>query len=133
MTSEVLAGSIRMKTDPSAAMPPTTPSPGGFGPAIRRRLRWAALLLLLALGVSAAIVVLAWPRPGSDPDRLRAQAQADLEAGRFDRAAAALARLERRGSPTIEDEMLRARVAIAGNRTEEALAALARVPDDHPL
>src|SRR5260370_26819498 len=111
-------------------MPPATPSRGGFGPAIRRRLRWAALLLMLALGLSASVVVLTWPRP--DPDRLREQAQADLEAGDFDRAAALLGRLDSLGPPTVEDWMLRARVAIARGQTEEALAALARVPDDHP-
>src|SRR5258708_5013416 len=112
--------------------PTTTPSRGGFGPAIRRRLRWAALLLVLALGLSAWVVVLTWPRPRPDPDRLRELVQADLEAGQFDRAADLLGRLDRLGPRTVEDWMLRARVAIARGQTEEALAALARVPDDHP-
>jgi len=98
-------------------------------PAFRRRLRWAALLLALAL--TAAIVVVVWH--ARDPNRLRAQVRFELEAGRFDRAALALGQLERLGPPTVDDWMLRARVAIARGRTEEALSALARVPNDHPM
>jgi tetratricopeptide (TPR) repeat protein len=63
---------------------------------------------------------------------LRAQAEAELAAGRFDNAAAALVRLERLGPPTIDDWMLRARLAIGRGRTDDALAALARVPGNHP-
>jgi tetratricopeptide (TPR) repeat protein len=98
---------------------------------VRRRLRWATLLLLLAVGLAASILVLA--RPGPSPDRLREEARSDLDAGQFDRAATALGRLDRLGPPTAEDRMLRARVAIARGRTEEALAELTRVPEDHPL
>jgi tetratricopeptide (TPR) repeat protein len=98
-------------------------------PAFRRRLRWA--VLLLALGLTAAIVVVAWP--ATDPDRLRAQVQSEIEAGRVDRAARALAKLERLGPPTVADWMLRARLAIARGRTEDALAAFARVPDGHSM
>jgi tetratricopeptide (TPR) repeat protein len=76
------------------------------------------------------IAMLAWPRPG--PEALRAQAEAELQAGRFDPAARTLERLGRFGPPTVDDWMLRARVAIARGRTEEALNALARVPDEHP-
>jgi tetratricopeptide (TPR) repeat protein len=85
---------------------------------------------LLTLVVTALVVVRFWPGP--DPDRLRAQADADIQARRFDRAAATLGRLARLGPPTVEDWMLRARVAIARDRIDEALAALARVPDEHP-
>jgi tetratricopeptide (TPR) repeat protein len=96
--------------------------------AFRRRL-WLAVLIP-ALGLAAALVVFAWKRP--DPDRLRTQIEVELAAGRFDRAAAALARLERLGNPTMDDTMLEARVAIARGRIDEALAAFARVPGDHP-
>ena len=86
--------------------------------------------MLMALALAVAIGVLAWPGPGPEP--LRAQAEAELQSGRFDPAARTLERLDRLGPPTVEDWMLRARVAIARGRTEEALDALARVPDDHP-
>jgi tetratricopeptide (TPR) repeat protein len=100
----------------------------GSRPALRRVFWWS--LLVSALGAGAAIVALAWRGPG--PDRLRAQAEAALDAGQFDRAAAALSQLERHSPPTVDDWMLRARVAIARGRTAEAVAALERVPDDHP-
>jgi tetratricopeptide (TPR) repeat protein len=109
-------------SDPAMTMPAC--------PAFRLRRRWAALFVLPALGLTAAVVVVAWPAP--EPNRLRAQVESELDAGRFEGAALALARLERRGPPTVDDWMLRARVAIARGRTEDALAALARVPDDHP-
>jgi tetratricopeptide (TPR) repeat protein len=108
-------------------MPDTVLSKGSR-PAFRPRLRWTALLLFLA--GAAAIVALVWSRPGRD--RLRAQVEAELQAGRIDRAAAALARLTRLGPPDVDDWMLRARVAIARGQTDEALAAFAQVPDAHP-
>jgi len=109
-----------------------TAMPQGSRPAFRRRQWWTALLLLLLLAVvvAAALLVRAWRRPGRDA--LRAEVEAGLNAGQFERAAAALAKLERLGAPTIDDVILRAWVAMARGRTEEALAALARVPDDHP-
>jgi tetratricopeptide (TPR) repeat protein len=100
----------------------------GTRPPSRRWLWWVALVL--TVGLAAALFVRGWSRPGRDA--LRAELEAGLKSGQFDRAAAALGQLERLGSPTIDDVMLRARVAMARGRTEEALAALAQVPDDHP-
>jgi tetratricopeptide (TPR) repeat protein len=96
--------------------------------AFRRRLWLAALIP--ALGLAAALVVFASRQPGRD--QLRAQVEAELAAGRFDRAAAALGQFERFHTTSVDDTMLRARVAIARGRTDEAIAAFALVPDDHP-
>src|SRR5262249_32259456 len=68
-----------------------------------------------------------------DPEAVYEQALGALEAGRFDAAEAALARLGRLRAPTVLDWGARARVAIARGRTDEALAALGHVPDGHPL
>jgi tetratricopeptide (TPR) repeat protein len=97
-----------------------------------RRLRWAALAVVLGLAAGGAVVVWRGDWLGPGPERLRADAEAELAAGRFDRAAASLARLARLGPPVGDDALLRARVAIARGRIEEALDELARVPDDHP-
>jgi tetratricopeptide (TPR) repeat protein len=105
-----------------------TPATQAARRAFRRRLWLAAAIP--ALGLAAALAVFAARRPGRD--QLRARIEAELAAGRFDRAAAALAQLERLGAPTVDDTMLRARVAIARGRTDEAIGAFALVPDDHP-
>src|SRR4051812_5030915 len=91
---------------------------------------WRVLLVLLVAGVgSAGWAVRAWLTP--DPETLARQAEAELEARRFDRAEAAVRRLGRLRPPTVEDWKLRARVATARGRLEDALAAWARVPDSH--
>jgi tetratricopeptide (TPR) repeat protein len=86
----------------------------------------------------AAVVLGAWGyraiRAGSpDPEALWSQAQADLRDGRFDAVDRALARLGRLREPTPPDRMLRGQLAMALGRPDEALAELARVPDDHGL
>jgi tetratricopeptide (TPR) repeat protein len=92
---------------------------------------WRVLLPLLALGVGGAGgVAVLWP-PG-DPVALARQAEAELEARRFDRAEAAVRRLGRLRRPTAEDWRLRARIATAQDRIEDALDAWAQVPDGHP-
>jgi tetratricopeptide (TPR) repeat protein len=63
---------------------------------------------------------------------LARQAEAELEARRFDRAEAAVRRLGRLRRPTAEDWRLRARIATAQDRIEDALDAWAQVPDGHP-
>jgi tetratricopeptide (TPR) repeat protein len=84
--------------------------------------------LTLALAVAGAVAV--WSRRDPDPDRLVRQAAADFESGRWGRAESALTHLR---SPTAAAWVLRAQVAIARGRTDEALTALARVPDQHPM
>ncbi len=60
-------------------------------------------------------------------------AQADLKANRFDRVEDGIARLGRLRQPNAADRMLRGQLAVARERPDEALAELARVPDDSPL
>src|SRR5437879_585762 len=87
-------------------------------------LAWTASTLVVS--ALAAWGYWAVRRERSDPETLWAQAQADLQGGRFERVEAAVARLARLREPTPRDWLLRAQLAVARNRTEEALADLAR-------
>ncbi len=90
-----------------------------------------ALYGVAAIVILAALAGLAWPRP--DANTLWQEARAEFEARRFDRAAALLKRVETLRAATPLDRMLGAQLAMAGGRVDEALADLARVPDDHPM
>ena len=68
---------------------------------------------------------------GADADAIWSEAQADLKSYRIDRAEQAVARLGRLRAPTPLDRMLRGQLALALRQPDEALAELARVPDDH--
>src|SRR5262245_1267268 len=92
---------------------------------------WLFPLLLVGAGVLAGWSYLG--ELGADPDRLWQEAQLDLQAHRLDRAEQTLARLSRVRPPTPADWMLRAQVAISRERSDEALGALARIPDRDPL
>jgi len=88
-----------------------------------------------AVGVVAAIalgglVALAWP--STDADTLWKEAKEEFEARRFDRAEALMRRVGKLREPTPLDSTLRAQLAMAADRNDEALADLARVPDDYP-
>jgi tetratricopeptide (TPR) repeat protein len=84
----------------------------------------------LILAVAVAVPIAAWSWWDSNPERLVRRATAEFEAGRWDRAEAILSRLR---SPTVDTWVLRAQVAIARGRTDEALEALSHVPDSHPM
>ena len=90
------------------------------------------VVLVVVVGALAAWVLLgeSWP---SDPDQLWRQADADSQAGRYDRVEAALARLGRQPRPPPQDWYLRAKLAMVKQRADEALADLARIPDASPL
>jgi tetratricopeptide (TPR) repeat protein len=93
---------------------------------------WRVLLPLLILSVGGgAWAVHSWGT--ADPEALVRQAEADMEARRFDRAEAAVRRLGRLRAPTAEDWRLRARVATARGQLEKALEAWAQIPDSHPV
>jgi tetratricopeptide (TPR) repeat protein len=89
--------------------------------------RWVTAALIVgtvALGAWGA-----WSRSGADPERIRQETAADLQAGRYEHAAAALARLR---DLTPRDYFLKAQVAKALRHPDQALADLARIPDDDP-
>jgi tetratricopeptide (TPR) repeat protein len=90
----------------------------------RRFLAAAVIVGAGALGAWGA-----WSRSGRNPARIRQETEADLRAGRYEHAAAALARLR---NLTPRDHVLKAKAAKALRRPDEALAELARVPDDDP-
>lgn len=98
------------------------------------RARWARVVVGLALlaGLAGASAWWLWPRrPSRDPMRLGLLRSAleEFNAGRYERAEAILARREADGVATSLDWMLRARVAEARGRLEDALRFLEHIPD----
>ncbi len=82
------------------------------------------------LGILGLVLLL---RPNPDPDRLWQDAQQSLKAGRIEDAELAAKRLAQLRPPTDSDQMLFAQVAIARERTDDALAILAKLPEASPL
>ncbi len=68
-----------------------------------------------------------------DPDRIWRMAEASIQAGRADEANRGLRLLASLRSRTAEDWLLQAQVSSALGNDDDALAALAHVPDNHPL
>ena len=99
-------------------------------PVRARWLRWTVfggLAVLVAGGLAAVL----WPSP--DPEALSKKAGNAFMARQFDRAEADLDRVFKLRTPTPFDWFLRAQILMTKDRVDEALAALARVPDDHPM
>jgi predicted Zn-dependent protease len=93
---------------------------------------------LAALGLTLAILSLGgvWALRFFRSQRLSAdavwaQAQEHLKAKRFDRVDQAVVRLRRLRQPTPLDWFLRAQLAVARDRPDQAIDYLSRVPDDH--
>src|SRR3954453_9095871 len=86
---------------------------------------------LLTLGLIAATT--SWTRSGATAETLFATADASFRAGRLDHAELALGGLEKRRPPVPVDRLLRGQVACGLDRSDEAVAELAEVPDPHPL
>jgi tetratricopeptide (TPR) repeat protein len=89
--------------------------------------RWVAAAVILGAGMLGAWG--AWSRSRANPARIRQESEADLRAGRYEHAAAALARLR---NLTPRDHVLKAQAAKALRRPDQALAELARIPDGDP-
>jgi tetratricopeptide (TPR) repeat protein len=68
-----------------------------------------------------------------DPDRLWADAERAFLAGHHGRARTALATLARLRPKTGLDWLLEAQLATAEGRSDDALAAIGRIPDDHVM
>jgi predicted Zn-dependent protease len=92
---------------------------------------------LVSIGLALAVLVLgtwgyrAMRGQRSSPDAVWAQAEADLQSGRFEQVEKAVDRLSRSREPTPLDWLLRAQLAMARNQPDQALADLSRVPDHH--
>lgn len=95
---------------------------------------WGALALAVAAlaGAGTIIVILGRNRSSVDPARLWQDAEAEVEARHWERASAALDRLDRVRPPEARRWLLRARIAQGRGRDPEALAALDRVADRDP-
>ena len=110
-----------------------TISPGSVK---QRRRPWVRAVLAITLVVGGVAAWRFWPR-GPDPDPMRLEllcaAWGELDAGRYDRAIALIDRRAAEAAPTPLDWMLRARVAEARGRPEEALGYLKHIPDTDPI
>ncbi len=95
-----------------------------------RRTSLVAMALAVVVGLGAGWR--SW-RGHPDPDRLWAEAERAFLAGDWRRARASLRHLERLRPPTALDRLLGAQLATAEDRPDEALAAIDRIPDDHPM
>jgi tetratricopeptide (TPR) repeat protein len=94
---------------------------------VRGPARWIAAALVAAVGAFGAWG--AFTHHGGDPERIRREIEADVRSGRFEHAAALLAKLR---EPTARDYLLKAQVSRSAGRADEALAALARIPNSDP-
>lgn len=92
----------------------------------RGQLRWIVVVALILGGL------LLFSRR-RDPEKLWARGEADLAAGNFRAAEAAVHTLARLRKPTVRDIMLRAQVSLALGRPDDALKALAQIPDKDGL
>jgi tetratricopeptide (TPR) repeat protein len=90
----------------------------------------AAVAMVLA---GLAVAAHRFLRPRTDPDHLWRVAEGAFLAGRWDLARSSLARLERLRPRTALDLMLEAQLAIAERNSEQAFAALSKIPDDHSI
>jgi tetratricopeptide (TPR) repeat protein len=87
-------------------------------------------MVVAGLGAAGA----AWAlRDRTDPDRLWNQAETAFLAGHWDKARESLRHLGRLRPPTGLDRMLEAQLATAEGRFDDALGAIDRIPDDHPI
>ena len=95
---------------------------------------WLVLASLLALTVAAAFFLYPSIRDRViGADAIWNEAEQAFLAGRHERVDSALVRLARLRQPLPRDYLLRAQYSMARNRVDQALADLARVPEDDPM
>ncbi len=123
------------ETSGDATGAPAKPEPNPMARGVARapgssRVRGIILVLFIAVGLGTAWLA---ARRRIDPDRLWSDAERSFLAGHRDRAREALRTLGRLRPRTGLDRMLEAQLATADGRFDEALAAIGRIPDDHPI
>jgi tetratricopeptide (TPR) repeat protein len=98
----------------------------------RRLVRMGVALTIAAAALAGAGAAwLGWL--GGDAEQVWTEAEAHVQAGRWDKARAGLRRLERLRKATAEDWLLRAQLATAVGDDAAALEALRHVSEDHRL
>ena len=93
--------------------------------------RRGVVLGVLALLAAGGLVASFWPSP--DVETLSRRAGDEFMDRRFDQAEADLARVNRLRAPTPVDWMLKAQLSMVRGRNDEAIKALANVPDGHAM
>ncbi len=95
---------------------------------------WVWRLSLCVLAAAVGYGGLRALRSGtSDPEAIWKEAEANVEAGKFDAVDSAVAQLIRLRKPNASDWYLRGQLAVARHEADAAIAFLSRVPDDHGL
>ncbi|WP_422925807.1 tetratricopeptide repeat protein [Singulisphaera sp. PoT] len=101
-------------------------------PAPKRLHRYLLLplgLVAIIVGFGGVVLLLRHGKP-LDPDAVWGQAQEQLHSEQIDAAESSLRRLTLLRKPTVLDWLLRAQVAMARSRTDEALDDLKQIKDD---
>jgi tetratricopeptide (TPR) repeat protein len=112
--------------------PELHPAPGMSSNRIRTR-RSFAWVAVISLALAIVGVVAVWPRTRVNPQRLWDEAQNALKSGDLATAQAKLVSIGRLRAPTNFDWSLRAQIAVASGRPDEALAALSHIPEGDRL
>ena len=99
---------------------------------VRRNWIWLAGSTAIALTLGFW-VYRAMRQRVSDADLIWKQAEQDFQAGQYPTVEKGLDRLKSLREPTPLDWMLRAQLAMVQNRSDEAIADLLRVPDEHEM
>lgn len=94
---------------------------------------WGVLAVATVAGLIGVWGVRARTGAGVDPERLWKEAEAEFLNGHYDRAQTALDQIARLRKPTPYDWILKSQMAMVRGQNDEALAALAKVPDDHKM
>jgi tetratricopeptide (TPR) repeat protein len=98
-----------------------------------RKWRSRTWVAVTGLAIASMVGAIVWSRPRASAQRLWDQAQNALKAGDLATAEARLVSISRLRAPTSFDLSLKAQIAAANGRPDEALAALARIPEGDRL
>jgi tetratricopeptide (TPR) repeat protein len=102
----------------------------GMGGNRIRPWRPLAGVTVISLALAIVLVAVVWPRTRVNPQRLWDEAQNALKSGELATAEAKLVSIGRLRTPTVFDWSLRAQIAVAKGRLEDALSALGHIPQD---
>lgn len=97
-------------------------------------LRRGWVIVALVMVIASAAGAFAWSaRRRPDPERLWMQAEIAFRSGRWDEARGLLNRIATLRPKSVHDRLLEAQLCAAEGRIDDALAALALVPEQHAL
>jgi tetratricopeptide (TPR) repeat protein len=95
--------------------------------------KWRSLGWVVAIAIAIVAIAVVWLRARVNPQGLWDEAQNALKSGDLATAQAKLALIGRLRAPTEFDWSLRAQIAVANGRPDEALTALSHIAETDPL